>query len=1257
VKSGHFCYPFETKQNVAAKGQISLKGVTPGRITMLTGIRQNKMGRFILVLILITGALGVLRTRPVLAATLTVTNTNDSGPGSLRQAIADAGLGDVITFGPSLSGQTITLASTLVIDRDLTIDASSLPARISISGNNSVPVFEIASERTASLYSLIIANGNTTEWQMGGGILNFGVLHIINSTIRDNKGVEGGGIKNLGTLDIKNSQITNNSANIIGDSGAVGGGILNYGTLTVTDSVLDGNMSQGAGGGIYNEAGTIDIAGCMFSNNSAQGGGGGIGVISGSLKSTASTFSTNSAETGGAIYINVSGVLEVRDSVFSENSALAGGAIITFAENPVTITNGTFSVNSASSNGGAIIHQGYELNIVDSSFMSNSSGAAGGAVVNYSQSIMRISNTTFSKNSAEDGGAFYNGGKLTITGSSFLGNLATKSGGAGNFLVSGPSSITDSSFSNNSAHDGGGIFNYSSAPELTNVTFTGNSAENGSGGGLLNYAKSNPSLTNVVFSDNSALSGGGMSNTESSPSLKDVTFSDNSASSDGGGIFSVGASTPALNNVSFLKNSTASNGGGMYNFNTTPVLTNVTFMGNMAGLNGGGIYNDIDGNPLLNNVTLSGNSALSGGGMFNFTSIPTITNSILWGNTGGEIISNTSAPVVTSSIVQGGYTGTGNMNVDPKLASPANNGGLTQTMALLPGSPAINAGSDVNCPLTDQRGVGRLQGPHCDMGAYEYISATPVTWTVTKTADTNDGICDTDCSLREALTNSYGGDTIKFGVSGTIVLGSALPAINKSLVIDGSGQTITLDGAKSYRIFTELEAGDLTVKYLTFQNGQPATPCEWDINLPSCGGAIYTDGKLTVINSTFSGNAAVWGGAIVAVGYNKTVGIENSTFKDNSVVQNGGAIFNLLSVLNIKNSTFYGNTAGDWGGGILNDLGSLALNNNTFSNNSAAHGAGVYNSAGGLELANNILANSTSGDDCYNESPYAEISLNINNLIETNAAAPNNCGTPFLTADPMLGSLASNGGSTQTMALLTGSPAIDAGDDASCPAADQRGVTRPYGTHCDIGAYEKNSGTLPINPTFTDVPASHPYFADIEILYANGYTGGCSISPLTFCPDKTLDRAQASVFMMRGANGATYSPHPTTFKFKDNWSKVPYARSWAEAMRETGLTAGCQASPLQYCPMKQLTREEAIIFALKMKYGNNYQPPAATGTVFADMTNPNYWATRWAEKAYADGLIPACGQSNGKPKICPSTLVTRGLGAYMIVRAKNLTMP
>jgi hypothetical protein len=76
-----------------------------------------------------------------------------------------------------------------------------------------------------------------------------------------------------------------------------------------------------------------------------------------------------------------------------------------------------------------------------------------------------------------------------------------------------------------------------------------------------------------------------------------------------------------------------------------------------------------------------------------------------------------------------------------------------------------------------------------------------------------------------------------------------------------------------------------------------------------------------------------------------------------------------------------------------------------------------------------------------------------------------------------------------------------------------------------------------------------------------------------------------------------------------------------------------------------------------MKYGTAYMPPPATGIVLADMTNPSYYATAWAEQAYKDGLIPSCGMSGNKPLFCPKNLVSRGLAAYIIVRAKNLTMP
>jgi len=149
--------------------------------------------------------------------------------------------------------------------------------------------------------------------------------------------------------------------------------------------------------------------------------------------------------------------------------------------------------------------------------------------------------------------------------------------------------------------------------------------------------------------------------------------------------------------------------------------------------------------------------------------------------------------------------------------------------------------------------------------------------------------------------------------------------------------------------------------------------------------------------------------------------------------------------------------------------------------------------------------------------------------------------------------------------------------------------------------------------------------------------------------------------MMRGTYGSNYVPPPNlVYKFNnEDWSPGIWARPWAEAMLATGLTTGCSSTPLKYCPWVILPREQAVIFGLKMKYGNNYQPPPATGTIFADLTDPNYYAAPWAEKAYTDGLIERCTTDpvTQKPMFCPRRLVPRGEAAYIIVRAKSLTMP
>jgi hypothetical protein len=139
-----------------------------------------------------------------------------------------------------------------------------------------------------------------------------------------------------------------------------------------------------------------------------------------------------------------------------------------------------------------------------------------------------------------------------------------------------------------------------------------------------------------------------------------------------------------------------------------------------------------------------------------------------------------------------------------------------------------------------------------------------------------------------------------------------------------------------------------------------------------------------------------------------------------------------------------------YGGGIYNGS-PLEILNSTISDNTADYGAGLYNEfAVEMGLTNTIIANSIRGGDCLNDK--GTISTNINNLVEDGTCSDG--GLNFKTGDPLLDVLGDNGGLTQTLALLPGSPAIDAGDTSLGPLTDQRGVYRPQGFQTDIGAYE-----------------------------------------------------------------------------------------------------------------------------------------------------------------------------------------------------------
>jgi hypothetical protein len=310
---------------------------------------------------------------------------------------------------------------------------------------------------------------------------------------------------------------------------------------------------------------------------------------------------------------------------------------------------------------------------------------------------------------------------FTITAGNADGNIYS---GGGMYNNGGSPTLTNISFLHNSASFGGGMYNSTqSSPILNNVTFSDNSAYDG--GGMYNDASS-PILNNVTFSDNSVYDGGGMYNDASSPTVRNTLFIGNWANNRGGGMLNINGSTPQLSSVTFMGNQASDHGGGLLNDQSNPTVTNVTFTANNAHW-GAAISNMNFGSPVIDHVTVAGNIATGSGGGVDSTSNGHlhISNSIFWANTPDIQIYNDTpggaTATVSDSLIQGGCpadaTCSGNIiDADPLLDELADNGGFTRTMALLPGSPAIDSGN-TNCPTTDQRGKQRVGA--CELGAYE----------------------------------------------------------------------------------------------------------------------------------------------------------------------------------------------------------------------------------------------------------------------------------------------------------------------------------------------------------------------------------------------------------------------------------------------------------------------------------------------------------------------------------------------------------
>ena len=617
--------------------------------------------------------------------------------------------------------------------------------------------------------STVSANQVDATTDLGGGIYNDGqnsgnaILAISHgSTIAGNAAVFktgytqdlGGGIYNnaensgVASVTITGSTLSGNTADTTVDGlPGAGGAIYNDGenmgvaTMTIDSSMLTGNTSD-SGGAIYNDGGLSGDAILIIRN--------------------ASTLSGNhSNQNGGGIFDDGSSgiaALTITNSTLTGNSAAYDGGGIYGGSTLVTLTGSTLSNNTAAHAGGGFYHgagsngAASDLMFTNCMITGNTAGVFGGGICNDgggldgygpggSLATCEISGGTLSGNSALEGGAIINysitaGSKITITGSTLSGNGggSDADGGAIYNRGLGTLAIINSMFSGDSATIGGAILQAGGAgtTTITGSTFSGNSATNG--GAIYNNAGP---VNNVTLSITSS------------------TFSGNSATTGGGAMYMAGVGTTMVAG-SAISGNMAADGGGFYDgAGAVTEINSSTLTGNTASVSGGAI--DVTSAAGVATVQLVGDTVVgntvttgSGGGISgSATTGPVrvkVDGTILSGNTEAGVesdlsISGTAAldsrgyNIYGQNGAAGGFTGTGTDilladGIDSILQTSAgapvleNNGGPTKTIALIPGSIALNAGNPADLGTTDQRGIVRgsplaFTGTAPDIGAYE----------------------------------------------------------------------------------------------------------------------------------------------------------------------------------------------------------------------------------------------------------------------------------------------------------------------------------------------------------------------------------------------------------------------------------------------------------------------------------------------------------------------------------------------------------
>jgi fibronectin-binding autotransporter adhesin len=785
---------------------------------------------------------------------------------------------------------------------------------------------------------------------------------------------------------------------------------------------------------------------------------------------------------------------------------------------------------------------------------------AGGGLLNQGK-IVTLTNCTISNNTTttgnSGGGIASVGGFLTLNSCTVTSNTSGAAGG-GAFCGSNASVLLNScTIGNNKTtglNSGGGVSNVTSTLTLQGCTVSGNSAgENG--GGIDGNSAVNVTIRDTTISGNTAVNGAGVSLGSSSIFIERSTLAGNLASNFGGGLLiqgAVGANGATLRNSTFVGNRAVNAGAiGAYQSSGSMLIQNCTITSNVVTTTGfGGGIEVENGGPtftLESTIVSSNNDADCDNAMI-------FAKNCALGTTNGAIYTDQGGNIIGANL---------------KLGPLASNGGPTQTVALLAGSPCIDAGSNPAGLTVDQRGTNfpRIVAGVADIGAYESHGLT-----VDNANDSGPG------SLRQAIVEANGlvgtdaitFDATFFATPRTITLTTGELLISDSLTITGPGAALTtLSGNNASRVFDIYNAVsllDVTLSRLTvtqgkatrygggiFSNGENVTiqQCIISNNNAVTSGGMSVSGKLTltdsqvvnntatgniggfagtgattILRSTISGNTAA--GSVGGIYVGTSLALQDSTVSGNSASINVGGIVLVAgtAAFNILNSTISGNTAGQNGGGIV--LGysaaaplntALSIQNSTIANNKAGSGSGggiarLFGSAS-ITLESAIVQTNTAatGPDIYSTGTVAAKNTALGSI--NGITTYTNNGGNLIGKNIMLGPLANNGGSTLTHALLAGSPCIDAGSNPAALTNDQRGTGFPrlISGVADIGAFESGGFVV------TNANDSGPGSLRQTILDANAYSGAQTITfdPTVFAAPQTITLTSGEILVSDSA--------------------------------------------------------------------------------------------------------------------------------------------